>query len=120
MTTAELNEWEQIKHAHQGDPFWSRYQELAAKMRREDAEDDDRRVEAAERIVLANYCDQSANDDTPEALAAAAHNWTLLKPDWCKCGGGNMDFEHTAYYRDPKSGSHGWMCVQCHGIVQTG
>lgn len=61
---------------------------------------------------------RSANDDTPEALAAAAHNWTLLGPDWCRCAGDN--FDNLAYYRDPKSGSHGWMCCRCLGIVQTG
>jgi len=62
--------------------------------------------------------DYSANDDTPEALRSAANNWRKVKPDWCKCANQNM--ENIAYYRDPISGSHGWLCGVCHGIVQTG
>ena len=68
-----------------------------------------------------NGIDKSANDDTPEALAAAAENWKKLRGDWCDCGNpDSIKFAHSAYYRDPKSGSHGWMCVACRGIIQTG
>jgi len=28
--------------------------------------------------------------------------------------------DNIAYYRDPISGSHGWMCCVCRSIVQTG
>lgn len=61
----------------------------------------------------------AANDDTPEALALAAENWKLLIGDWCYCKG-SEGFENAAYYRDPKSGSHGWMCGHCKHIIQTG
>jgi len=69
--------------------------------------------------------DRSANDDTPEALAAAANNWRVLvkatvslhhADQWCGC----RKQDDIAYYRDPVSGSHGWLCCQCLCIVQTG
>ena len=61
---------------------------------------------------------KKANDDTPEALDAAAKNYQLLIDQWCKCDAQNL--HEIAYYRDPHTGSHGWMCCKCHGIVQTG
>jgi len=64
--------------------------------------------------------DRSANDDSPEALAAAALNWQLLANDWCHCKNFSPTDADIAYYRDPESGCHGWMCCQCFGIVQTG
>jgi hypothetical protein len=60
--------------------------------------------------------DRTANDHTPEALAAAAHNWKLAKGSWCKC----KNQTDLAYYRDPKTGSHGWMCCKCLCVVQIG
>jgi hypothetical protein len=63
--------------------------------------------------------DQSAGDHSPEALAAAHHNWLLCKADWCRCKGNN-DLSRTAYYRNKRSGQHGWLCIVCRGIVQTG
>jgi hypothetical protein len=61
-----------------------------------------------------------ANDDTPEALAAAANNYRLLKDDWCKCKDSGKTTQSIAYYRSPLTGSHGWMCAKCLAIVQTG
>jgi hypothetical protein len=60
--------------------------------------------------------DKTANDDTPEALAAAAENFKLLRNGWCV----HMTQADPAYYRNPQSGAHGWMCCKCLGIVQTG
>ena len=68
-----------------------------------------------------NMINRTANDDTPEALVAAAGNWKQLRGDWCDCGNpATTEFAHSAYYRDPVNGSHGWMCVNCRGIIQTG
>ena len=64
-----------------------------------------------------NNLDFTALDDTPEALSAAAHNFKLLKNGWCKC---TNKVESIVYYRCPQTGSHGWMCTDCRGIVQTG
>ena len=64
-----------------------------------------------------NEIDRSANDDTEAALAAAAHNYQLVKDRWCLCKKVRVDI---AYYRSPKTGDHGWMCCVCRGIVQTG
>ena len=61
-----------------------------------------------------------ANDDSPDALEAAAHNAKLVKDDWCKCGANDDPCAmNQAYFRDRKHG-HGWMCGRCRGIVQTG
>ena len=59
-----------------------------------------------------------ANDHTPEALAAAAHNWKLVIDDWCTCP--PSDECNQVYYRSPRTGSHGWMCAKCRKITQTG
>jgi len=66
--------------------------------------------------------DKSANDDTPAALKAAAHNYDLLKDEWCQCRGDEDDPmpSDIAYYRSPIYGTHGWMCCKCLRIVQTG
>jgi hypothetical protein len=68
--------------------------------------------------------DQSANDHTPAALAAAANNFRILIDRWHdpKTCGADTDNsgEYLAYYRDPETGSHGWMCCNCNCIVQTG
>ena len=63
--------------------------------------------------------DRSANDDTPEHLVAAHHNWLLVKSHWCQ-GHESEQEPDTVYYRDKRSGSHGWACGTCRGIVQTG
>jgi hypothetical protein len=62
----------------------------------------------------------NANDDSEEALSAAANNYRLLKDDWCKCKDSGKVSQRIAYFRSPLTGSHGWMCAHCHGIVQTG
>jgi hypothetical protein len=69
---------------------------------------------------MARQVDQSANDDTEEALLAAANNYRLVKDQWCKCANQNTKAHQIAYYRSPITGSHGWMCCACHCIVQTG
>lgn len=63
--------------------------------------------------------DKTANDDTPEALRAAAHNYKLVRDEWCRCLE-NRQMTNVAYYRSPTTGDHGWLCCQCRGIVQTG
>jgi hypothetical protein len=60
---------------------------------------------------------RDAMDDSAEHLKAADHNYRLLRDEWCEC---NSALDHIVYYRSAKSGSHGWMCVDCNGIVQTG
>jgi hypothetical protein len=77
------------------------------------------KVDAVPVVCQNKMVDRSANDDTPDALAAAAHNYELVKNDWCTCKEPPR-FRNTAYYRHPKTGDHGWMCAACHGIVQTG
>ncbi len=62
--------------------------------------------------------DQSAGDHSDEALVAAAKNYAQLKNHWCGCERRD-DAGYEAYFRGP-TGSHGWMCVQCQGITQTG
>lgn len=67
--------------------------------------------------------DQSANDHTPAALAAAAQNHAKLVPYWHNkeaCSADPDDFDNLAYYRCPKTGEHGWMCAHCRAVVQTG
>lgn len=56
-------------------------------------------------------------DDSPAHLEAANHNYRLLKDEWCRC---NSALDRIVYYRSSKIGSHGWMCTDCFGIVQTG
>lgn len=72
-----------------------------------------------------NQPNQAAGDHNPQALAAAADNYRLLIDRWhdSKTCGADLDDnegEYVAYYRDPESGSHGWMCCNCNCIVQTG
>ena len=60
--------------------------------------------------------DPRAGDDSPEALKLAARNWNLLTGGWCYCTGENLE----AYYRNPRTGKHGWLCCGCGGITQLG
>lgn len=69
--------------------------------------------------------DQSAGDHNPQALAAAASNSAQLIDRWhspkiCDADIDNYDGDNIAYFRDPESGSHGWMCIKCRHVVQTG
>jgi len=61
-----------------------------------------------------------AGDHTSEALSAAADNFALLIADWCECKPEPQPIIETAYYRDPETGTHGWMCCKCNCITQTG
>jgi hypothetical protein len=66
-----------------------------------------------------------ANDNTPQALEAAAHNFRQLIDRWHSaktCDANLDDYEGTniAYFRDPNTGYHGWMCIKCRHVVQTG
>jgi hypothetical protein len=72
------------------------------------------------RKRIYNKPDLTATDYSPETLAAAAHNWRLLNPEWHDAASCNATDGEICYYRDPESGSHGWMCTECYGIVQTG
>ncbi len=71
---------------------------------------------------MTDAVDRTANDNTAPALSAAKHNYKLLRAaHWCKCGNGSeFALANAAYYRDPASGSHGWMCGMCKGIIQLG
>ena len=66
-----------------------------------------------------NKPDLTATDYSPETLAAAAHNWRLLNPEWHDAASCDATDGEICYYRDSESGSHGWMCTKCYGIVQT-
>lgn len=61
--------------------------------------------------------DPSANDCTPDGLVAAQANYNMVALHWCS---GHEKTPDPVYYRDTKSGLHGWMCPLCRGIVQTG
>ncbi len=85
------------------------------------ADEQRRKTEAAERLALPAEVHMNANDSTPEGLLAAQHNYLLLKDEWCKCADTQyQDNQPTVYYRSHLTGDHGWMCVQCHAIVQIG
>lgn len=60
--------------------------------------------------------DFSANDDTPERLIAARHNYALLRAGWCACKTAGRE----AYWASPASSAHGWLCSACRKITQTG
>ncbi len=62
---------------------------------------------------------KAAGDHNEQALLAAAVNEMLVHPVWCKCQPDSMP-DNMAYFRNPISGNHGWMCVTCQGILQTG
>ena len=57
-----------------------------------------------------------AGDHDPIALAAAAVNYKLLRDCWCQC----QPEGDTVYFRNPLTGTHGWMCFACRGITQMG
>lgn len=59
---------------------------------------------------------RGAGDHSEQVLIWAAYNAKLTHSVWCRC----EDQSDVAYFRDPKSGDHGWACFACHGIVQTG
>jgi predicted protein tyrosine phosphatase len=61
--------------------------------------------------------DFTANDHTPEALAAAARNYGLLSGKWCDCL--EVPAAPVAYFRN-SAGFHGWMCSRCRGLLQSG
>ena len=72
------------------------------------------------------YPKTNADDDTDEALEAAQYNYDNFIRDlkekdfWCKCGNGKDYVGEMAYYRDRKTGCHGWMCVDCKKVIQIG
>jgi len=89
--------------------------------------DEDPHTEAArEAAIIAGMLDKEiavkreANDYDEASLAAAAHNFDLLQPHWAHAKKCSSTDDNIVYYRDPRTGSHGWMCGECHRIVQTG
>jgi hypothetical protein len=106
----------------QGTEQWQRAKSHADKLLAawNDAAEDDARIDAAEKIVLACECDPSANDHNEAALAAAAHNYKLVKHQWHNPKTCDATDQDIAYFRDPNGREHGWMCVQCHCLQQTG
>ena len=58
-----------------------------------------------------------ANNDTALGLIAAAHNWRELCHGWCECPPADEFTE--VFFRDPKTGAHGWMCSRCCKMTQT-
>ncbi len=59
---------------------------------------------------------EEANDDTPDALAAAYLNAYIVQGLWCDC----QRTDGQAYFRNPVTGSHGWACSICLRMVYTG
>ena len=59
---------------------------------------------------------RGAGDHSEQVLIWAAYNDKLCTHQWCKC----IDQSDSAYYRNAKTGNHGWACCHCHGVVQTG
>lgn len=59
---------------------------------------------------------EEANDDTPDALAAAYLNAYIVEGSWCDC----QRTDGQAYFRNPVTGGHGWACPICLRIIQTG
>ena len=66
-----------------------------------------------------------ASDASPEGLAAAQHNFNVIKrtgwdgnnrPAWCECDAPGEE----AYFRNAGTGGHGWLCGTCRGITQVG
>lgn len=72
----------------------------------------------AEAVLPAFGCFMAANDDTAWALAMAYANGTVVGNDWCHCI--EQQPEDEFYYARKESGYHGWACVHCLGIRQTG
>lgn len=58
----------------------------------------------------------SADDSSITGLALAHANWELLKGHWCQC----QPQGEPVYFANKDTGSHGWMCLKCRGIQQTG
>jgi hypothetical protein len=59
-----------------------------------------------------------ANNEAAFGLIAAAYNWRELRPGWCECPPADELME--VFFRDPKTGAHGWMCTRCREMTQTG
>jgi hypothetical protein len=57
-----------------------------------------------------------ANNDTAFGLIAAAYNRRELRDGWCECPPADELME--VFFRDP--GAHGWMCIRCREMTQTG
>ena len=65
---------------------------------------------------LAGFIYEDANDSTKEELEKAAHNFKQLEDGWCNC-----KYETPrAYFRNPNTGFHGWVCVVCKKTWQVG
>jgi hypothetical protein len=58
----------------------------------------------------------TADDASITGMAFAHVNWELLDRKWCRC----QPEGATVYYHNKDTDSHGWMCVECLGITQTG
>ena len=67
-------------------------------------------------LALATGPLSMAGDHDPMALAAAAANYRMLRDGWCQC---QMEAE-AVYFRNPATGTHGWMCSVCRSITQIG
>lgn len=66
-----------------------------------------------------------ALDGSPDELLAAHINYERLRRnpahggiEWCNCPTSGAPAE--VYYRNARNGSHGWLCVRCHGVTQAG
>jgi len=77
--------------------------------------------------TLLNTPDVGANDSTPEQLEKAYFNNTLvIGNEWCGCAERKelekqeAGFDDTYYFRDRETGSHGWACLWCNKIIQSG
>lgn len=57
-----------------------------------------------------------AGDHDQVALAAAAVNFKFLRDSWCQC----KPEGEQVYFRNPVTGTHGWMCSCCRCITQMG
>jgi hypothetical protein len=96
------------------------YLEIARRARRAAAP-----PEPAPAEPPARFMDFDAGDHSPQALEAAARNFRLLHSGWCSCA--EIDTEtnpptrrREAYWLNPRTGAHGWMCAACRRTTQTG
>lgn len=66
---------------------------------------------------------QQANDGTPAELGCAFANWVLTNEaskGWCDCKMENNLPVTQAFWHNPDTSAHGWLCCKCHGITQLG
>lgn len=58
-----------------------------------------------------------AGDESGAARDAAIRNYARLAPGWCSCLEPNPV---QAYWHNPKTPAHGWMCFTCRRVTQIG